>query len=104
MKCFADGEPWAPLTASSNVDCLPCIETGCIDIDAISCEDGTVTLQTDFSVSSTSLSQEVTVDDMTGQRSIYRCAVSGACLYFVRRRCSLRKADPAGRCNGHLAR
>jgi hypothetical protein len=61
-------------------------------------------VQTDYSVSSTSVSQEVSLDDMTGQRSIYRCAVSGACLYFVRRRCSLRKADPAGRCNGHLAR
>ena len=59
LKCFADGEPWALLTASSNVDCLPCAETDCVDIDAISCEGGTVTLQTDYSVSSTSLSHRL---------------------------------------------
>ena len=80
MKCFTGGGPWVALMASSNVDCLPCTETDCVDINAISCTNGTVTLQPDFSVSATSILQEAALDDMTGQRSVYRCAVSGACL------------------------
>jgi len=79
VKCYADGEPWAALTAASDVDCLSCAETDC-DVDAISCIDGSVTLQPDFSVSATAASQTVPLDDMAGQRSIYVCAVPGACL------------------------
>ena len=71
---------WALLTANSNIDCLPCAETDCVDVDAISCMGGTVTLQPDFSMSIASISQEVALDDMTGQRSVYPCAVPGSCL------------------------
>ena len=79
VKCYADGEPWAALTPTSDMDCLSCAETGC-DVDAISCTGGSVMLMPDFSVSATSVSQAVPLHDMTGQRSVYACAVPGACL------------------------
>jgi len=79
VKCYADGEPWAALAAASDMDCLSCAETDC-DVDAISCMGGTIMLLPDFSVSATSVSQAVLLDDMTGQRSVYACAVPGACL------------------------
>jgi hypothetical protein len=80
IKCFADREPWSSLpTAAVETDCLPCADTSCSD-DAISCVDGVVLLQPGFAVSETSAIQEVPLNDMTGQRSIYACDISGACL------------------------
>jgi hypothetical protein len=81
IKCYTEGEQWSPIeaVAADSTDCVLCADTGCTD-DSISCVDGNVLLQPGFSVSMTSIAQEVPVDAMTGQRSIYACSIPGACL------------------------